>query len=38
MEEKVRIMGESAVIVRLDQEDKTKEIKKRQRDMEDENT
>jgi hypothetical protein len=31
-------MGESAVIVRLDQEDKTKEMKKRQRDMEDEIT
>jgi hypothetical protein len=31
-------MGEAAVLVRLEQEDKTKELTTRQRDMEDEIT
>ena len=33
-EEKVQIMGEAAMHVRLEQEDKTKQIKTRQREME----
>ena len=34
LEETVRIMGEAAVRVRLDQEDTTKKIKTRQQEME----